>query len=117
MSARFSLVADIGGTHARFALLSGQDAGGDDQGLMLHEKYRCQDFDSFEEVLDNYLNSINRPLLQYASISNAGPVFSDQVAMTKLDWEFSIRKLKNKFHLEELLVINVAAAGALATSH
>ena len=111
-----ALVADIGGTHARFALLTATSPQSSNVQIEQEAKFRCADHDSLQEVIDAYLESIGRPQLGYGSIAVAAPVWHDQVRMTNLDWSFSAKNLQEKLGLTRLEVINDASAGVLATT-
>lgn len=103
------LIADIGGTHSRCALI-------DDKGrLVAAETYENREFDGVREVLEHYLGRrrlSDRP--SEAALAIAGPVVGDEVAMTNLPWRFSQPELREALGLSRLLVINDFAAVAWA---
>ncbi len=104
---RMDLIADIGGTHSRCALI-------DDTGRPLAvEIYENRDFDGVRAVLEHYLaqrRESDRP--HEAAIAIAGPIVGDRVAMTNLPWRFSQSELKKELGLQRLIVINDFAAVA-----
>jgi glucokinase len=119
MSARLAprLLADIGGTNARFAL---QQPGSD--GFADIEVLACADYPSIEEAVRAYLaRASQRGLaaaeLRHAAIAIANPVEDDQVSMTNHCWSFSIGGLKAALGLETLLVVNDFAALAMSLPH
>ena len=103
------LIADIGGTHARCALI-------DDKGrLVAAETYENREFDGVREVLEHYLSrrrTRDRP--SEAALAIAGPVTGDEVAMTNLPWRFSQLELREALGLSRLRVVNDFAAVAWA---
>ncbi|WP_409202350.1 glucokinase [Suttonella sp. R2A3] len=101
------LVADIGGTHARFALSM------PDGVLSEIDCLRTADFPTIEEAIRAYL-SAHRASVDHAVIAIATPITSDRVAMTNHHWAFSIRALQDSLGLQRLLVINDFSAQALA---
>ncbi len=107
------LVADIGGTNARFAIYS--PSGSEGGKLVDHARFSCSDFDSLSAVLKAYLEQNGRTV-DGACISIAAPVDTDQIRMTNLDWTFSVDQFKRDHGLKEFWVINDATAGALATT-
>ncbi|NNL94171.1 MAG: glucokinase [Xanthomonadales bacterium] len=111
-----ALVADIGGTHARFGLITNTSLPGGEVEIELEAKFRCAEHDSLNEVIDGYLASIGRPALSYGSIAVAAPVWHDAIKMTNLDWSFSVEGLRKSLGLSRLEVINDASAGVLATT-
>ena len=107
------LVADIGGTNARFAIYTPGDPG--TTRLNDQHRYRCSDFANLAEVIRTYLDQTGR-CVEGACISIAGPSDGDQIRMTNLNWAFSISEYKQTLGLKFLLVINDGAAAALATT-
>lgn len=113
------LVADIGGTNARFALVTGKDS--HDFNLEQIKILPAAEYDSFEAALQQYLDDVN--VQPYAAcIAIAGPVTGDAIKMTNLSWEFSCLDIEKKFNLKRFIVINdfaavAAACGYLTHSH
>jgi len=110
------LLADIGGTNARFAL---QEAAGK---LVDVEVLACQDFASLGEALAHYLERAGARGLavdgvRHAAIAIATPVEGDLVGMTNHHWRFSIETLRRSRGLDTLLVVNDFAALAMALPH
>lgn len=101
------LLADIGGTHARFALQPG--AGG-----LLGEvtTLRCADHATLADAIRVYLDERTAP--QDCAIAIANPVDGDRVRMTNHHWEFSITALQAQFGFRRLRVLNDFTALALA---
>lgn len=115
------LVADIGGTHARFALL---DAGGvptqirnlktaDFSGLSGAMKAYLQACKDFDKLSPNGIGAQSCSGLS-AVISIAAPLAGDRVRMTNAAWDFSIAQTKIDLGLKNLRVINDFEALALA---
>lgn len=103
------LIADIGATNTRCALL---DAAGAQHGT---ELFTNADFASLEALLDGYLEQHaehERP--RRAALAIAAPVGGDRVRMVNRDWSFSQTGLARRFGLEELRVVNDFAALARA---
>lgn len=108
------LVADIGGTNARFGIVSGAK---DDNGRFLikyQKTYQCAEFNSFESVLSAYLKTLSsKP--KYACIAVAGPVIGESIKMTNLNWSFTIEALCHDFEMTSIKVINDFGALAYST--
>jgi glucokinase len=107
------VLADIGGTNARFALYSPDPAGGIELRELL--QFRCRQFNNFSDALSTYLDQVG-VAVEGASVSIAGPADVDQIVMTNLEWVFSIEDLKKQLNLKHMWVINDAAAAALSTT-
>ena len=110
------LLADIGGTNARFALQSGAD-GFDDIEVLPGAAYP-----SLGEAMRAYLaNARARGLavdgVRHAALAIANPVEGDAVKMTNHHWSFSIEALRQEQGLTTLLVVNDFAALAMALPH
>ncbi|WP_458760269.1 glucokinase [Afipia sp. TerB] len=105
------LIADIGGTNARFAVAQGGRYS-DLQHVPVSE------YGSLHDALADYLDKLpddKRP--QEAAIDVAGPVTGDQITLTNLGWSFSISELKGKLGLRSLRVFNDFAATAMAVPY
>lgn len=105
-----ALLADIGGTNARFALTD-PDAGT----LVLREQRSlpAAEFASLQHAAEHYLDGVGvRP--KQASIAVACPVSGDEVRLTNRAWAFSQAELKRALGLDQLKVINDFGAVAHA---
>ena len=105
-----ALIADIGGTNARFALVApdGREAM---HPLTLH----CRDFAGPAEAARAYLKQIapdEKP--SRAAFAVACPVLEDQIALTNSAWHFSIADVRDSLRLERLEVVNDFIAVALS---
>lgn len=106
------LVADIGGTNARFAL-AGPD-GNYGSVLRLH----CADFAGPAEAIRTFLAE-RRPEAppRAAALAIASPLTGDTVSMTNHPWTFSVSGLRDTLGIERLDVVNDFAAVAHAMPH
>jgi glucokinase len=99
------LMADIGATHTRCALL-------DDQGNEIApEVFDNVDFTSLVGILNIYLDhrrTSDRP--RRAALAVAAPILGDEVRMINIDWRFSQNELKAQLGLHRLMVCNDFAA-------
>ena len=94
------LVADIGGTNARFGFQKNLNS---EINFILHLK--CKDFKSIEEALNFYIDK-NKLKIDNMVLSVAGPCASNLVKLTNNSWEFNKVKLSKKFRVKSLLTIN-----------
>ncbi|APA85510.1 bifunctional transcriptional regulator/glucokinase [Paraburkholderia sprentiae WSM5005] len=102
------LLADIGGTNARFALETGPGEIGSVQ------VYPCADYPSVADVINTYLKDTKIGRVNHAAIAIANPVDGDQVSMTNHDWSFSIEATRRALGFDTLLVVNDFTALAMA---
>ncbi len=105
------LIADIGGTNARFAIAQ--------NGSYIElEHVEVHKFASLHDAIAAYLAKLPSHLRpSEAVIDVAGPVLSDQVTLTNLGWSFSITELKQALGLNALKVLNDFAAAAMAVPY
>ena len=103
------LLADIGGTNARFAWQENSGAP-----LTEVESYRCADHESLEVAIRHYLRQHQKACPPACAIGIATPMLGDTVQMTNHSWSFSIAALKGNLGLEQLKVINDFTALALS---
>ncbi|HRK40371.1 MAG TPA: glucokinase [Burkholderiaceae bacterium] len=103
------LLADVGGTHARFARQNGPG-----QPLTDVQVLPCADFPDLQAAMRAYLGQLDHGKPVHAAIAIANPVLGDQVTMTNHHWSFSQAALRSAFGLETLKVLNDFTALALA---
>lgn len=108
----YALVADIGGTNARFGLMNGA-------GLHHSRIYPTAAFPSLEAAALAYLGDCAdacpvRP--RQGAFCVAGPVTGDDVSLTnvKPPWRFSIDGVRRALGLDRLVVLNDFTAAALS---
>ncbi|OWQ85304.1 glucokinase [Roseateles aquatilis] len=103
------LLADVGGTHVRFASQGGA------AGPLEHvARYACRDFDSLADAIFYHLHREGLPTPRSCAIGIATAITGDHVRMTNHHWSFSTRALQSALGAERLLVINDFTALALA---
>jgi glucokinase len=103
------LVADVGGTNARFALV---ETDGDRRRLIALEHFACAGFPSFEAALAAYLDRVGAAPHR-GVVAVAGAVRGNSVHFTNLDWSITPESLA-KCGYEGIRLINDYAAQALA---
>ncbi|KVM74128.1 glucokinase [Burkholderia ubonensis] len=105
------LLADIGGTHARFALETPRGEIGNVR------VYRCGDHASVADAMRAFLRDAGGACVRHAAIAIANPVDGDLVSMTNHDWRFSIDATRRVLGFDTLHVVNDFAALAMAVPH
>lgn len=105
-----ALIADIGGTNARFALTDLSAP----QPALLQSRALCNaEFASLQHAAEHYLDGIGvRP--RRAAIAVASPVAADEIRLTNRAWSFSRSELQRTLGLDELRVLNDFGAVAWA---
>ena len=103
------LLADIGGTNARFGWQAGPDA------PITHvHTYACAQSPSPLAAMRRYLADMAHTAPRLAAVGIANPVTGDAVNMTNHHWSFSVKALEAALGVERLVVINDFEALALA---
>lgn len=110
MTARLALVADIGGTNARFALTDLSDA---QPRLLGQRTLPAADFASLQHAAEAYLAQAGATPSQ-AAIAVASPVTGDSIKLTNRAWSFNRHDLRAALGLESLLLLNDFGAVAWA---
>ena len=97
------LLADIGGTNARFAL---ELAPGSIDAI---EVLPCDAYPTLADALRAYLALpavAARGAIRHAALAIANPIDGDLVRMTNHHWEFSIEAMRGECGFENLVVVN-----------
>lgn len=110
------LLADIGGTNARFAL--------EREGAVIAavSVLPCAAHATLADAMRAYLGSTpalaaGAPQVRAAAFAIANPIDGDQVKMTNHHWQFSIEAVRREFGFDTLLVVNDFKALAMALPH
>ena len=107
-SAPPDLIADIGGTNARFALV---DA---DRRIYAEQIMTCADYPDPSAAIRAYLAEIATVAPRQAAIAVATVIMGDWIQFTNSPWSFSIETTRQALGLERLLILNDFTALALA---
>jgi glucokinase len=104
------LVGDIGGTNARFALVSAAQREPEAIDVL-----RCAQYPSLRDAVDDYLhrNGLVAQPPRWAALGMACPVSGDALRMTNNHWALSVSRLREELALDRLLLLNDFTALAL----
>ncbi|MFC5458294.1 glucokinase [Massilia niabensis] len=108
------LLADVGGTNARFAL---ELAPGCFERVQV---LACGDYPTLADAVRAYLampEVAAAGQVRHAAVAIANPVDGDQIRMTNHHWQFSIEALRQEVGFETLLVVNDFYALARSLPH
>jgi glucokinase len=104
------LLADVGGTNARFVVLTTLRKGINQKRVLT---LKSKDFSDFFSLLLEALSFFKvEPRDTVACIAVAGPVFKGKAKLTNLGWEIDERKIKAKFPFKKLIFVNDLFAGS-----
>ncbi len=107
-----SLVGDIGGTHARFALVSPGSVQ-----LQSMQAFRCAEFTGPGPAIAEYLRGAGPVTVSEACLAVAAPVTGKVITMTNNRWRFDTGQLAQHFGLQRFRLVNDYTAMALGVLH
>ena len=108
---RWKLIADVGGTNARFAR---SPAAGELRDL---RRFNVCDFGDFVLALSAYLDETGREGYEGAAIAAAGPVADGEVKLTNCVWRISAEEVSAVLGGGPVRLVNDLEAVALALPH
>jgi len=106
------LLADIGGTNTRCAIV-----GMDDTPVAI-EVFENRCFSNLSELLTRYIESLpadSKP--SSGTFAVAAPIRGDAVQMINIDWQFSTESLRQSLRMEQLQLLNDFEALAIGLPH
>jgi glucokinase len=103
------LIGDIGGTHARFAILLDSNAE-----PTIFPVLRTADHASIDEAIQTAVLDRTSILPRSAVLAVAGPVDGDEIPLTNCPWVVRPRAMQSGLALEDIVVLNDFEAQALA---
>jgi len=100
------LAADVGGTHARVALV--RAAHGRDYGLevLAYRKFACNEFASLSELLQAFLTREAQTPVRHCVLACAGQVMGDEVLQDNLVWPVHLSQLRSALALDDIAALN-----------
>ena len=102
------IIADIGGTNARFGILNKD---GSIQDLIV---LKGKDFDSFVDAFQEYVRLCSCEHIKNAAVAIANPIDGDLIKMTNHNWNFSIESARQALGLDKLIFKNDFTALAMS---
>lgn len=111
-AAKLILAGDIGGTHARLALM---EARGEDLNLLIEKFYSSHDYSNLEDIVTDFLKQ-NSTKPQLAGIGVAGPIREGKCVATNLPWIVDASTLAVACGLKRVELLNDLEANAYGIS-
>ena len=103
-----ALIADIGGTNARFALIDAH------RRLYAERTLACADFPGLTAAGQAFLQAAGGMRPRRAAVAVATAISGDQIQFTNSPWSFSIEAVRQELGLDQLTILNDFTALALA---
>jgi glucokinase len=111
------IAADVGGTHARMAVVGPGVAGQSGFTIQSYQKYRCAEFESLAAIFEAFRDQVARTPIRTIALAIAGHIVDDKVINVNLPWPVSISKLRGALGVLELAITNDFEAIAHAIDH
>ena len=108
LSTEFAVVADIGGTNARFGRINLKTFE-----LDRIQVFPCADYLNLTDALIAYRDQ-QGVALEHVAIAIACPAEGDSIQMTNHHWQFSVRGTREALGLTSFIVLNDFAAAAMS---
>jgi len=106
------IAADVGGTHARVALVQAE---GSSVSILQYRKYSCADHPSLAAILRDFAATYGTTAPLHAAVAIAGLIDGDRLINTNLPWPVSRAETWRDAGLQHLALINDFEAVACAT--
>ncbi len=107
MSNNFSLIGDLGGTNARFALMDPDRPGYSNESTL-----NCADYPSPLEAMEAFLDGCGVSALSSICLAVAAPVAADEIRFINSDWRLSASELRTRFSPAKVRIVNDFKAAA-----
>ena len=105
-SAQPFLAADVGGTHARLALVRASRTQEGAVELIAYRKLVCGDHADIADLLRTFLKAESIGPIRHCVLACAGQVVGDEVIHDNLAWPIDIPALRGALGFDELFVLN-----------
>ncbi|HEX7731096.1 MAG TPA: glucokinase [Rhodanobacter sp.] len=102
------LAADVGGTHARVALVRAAPDEGHGVEVLAYRKFACADFPGLAELLQAFIDgdAPARAPVRHCVLACAGQVVGDEVLNDNLAWPIRLPQLRLALALDDIAVLN-----------
>ncbi len=106
------LAADIGGTHARVALMRASPGGAGGVETLVYRVFACAQFSTLSELLQAFVGV--EVSVRHCVLACAGQIMGDEVVNDNLAWPIHLTQLRETLGLDEIAVLNDFEALAYA---
>ncbi len=108
------LAADVGGTHARVALMRVSPHADRAPDVLAYRKFACKEFASLSELLKAFLAHDARIPVRHCVLACAGQVMGDEILHDNIAWPIRLSQLRNALGFDEVAALNDFEAFAYA---
>lgn len=100
------LAADVGGTHARVALIRASRDLGRAVEVLAYRKFACADFPGLAELLQAFVDGDVQQPVRHCVLACAGQVMGDEVLNDNSAWPIRLPQLRQALALDDIAAIN-----------
>lgn len=100
------LAADIGGTHARVALMRASHEGAGEVETLAYRKFVCAEFPQLSDLLQAFVDADAPAPVKHCVLACAGQVMDDEVLNDNLAWPIHLTRLRQALALDDVAVLN-----------
>jgi glucokinase len=100
------LAADVGGTHARVALVRAAATGKPGFDVLAYRKFACADFPGLSELLTAFVQGDATLSVRRCVIACAGQVIGDTVVNDNLAWRVGLSRLRENLAFDDIALLN-----------
>jgi glucokinase len=111
------VAADVGGTHARVALVGIEHGSEKPVQVLQYEKYACADFPGLGAILQTFVATLGDTAVESGAIACAGYVLDGVIINPNLPWTVSLGTIRAELGLRSLEFVNDFEAAAYATQY
>jgi len=107
------LAADVGGTHARVALMRASPDAVHGVETLAHRVFVCATYASLANLLQAFVGDLHAPV-KHCVLACAGQIMGNEVVNDNLAWPIDLAQLRHALALDEIAVLNDFEALAYA---
>lgn len=100
------LAADVGGTHARVALMRAATDGKREFEVLAYRKFACADFAGLPELLTAFVEGDATLPVRRCVIACAGQVIDDAIVNDNLAWRVGLSQLREALAFDDVALLN-----------
>ncbi|MBS0382738.1 MAG: glucokinase [Proteobacteria bacterium] len=108
------LAADVGGTHARVALLRAATGAQREIEVLAYRKFACSDYPGLSQLLSEFIERDAMVQVRRCVIACAGQAMGDTIINDNLVWRVSLSQLRETLALDDVALLNDFEALAYA---
>jgi glucokinase len=106
ISATPFLAADVGGTHARVALMRASQGEGRGVEVLAYREFACADFQGLAELLRTFVDNDVPTPVRHCVLACAGQVMGDEVLSDNFVWPIHLLQLRQALALDDIAALN-----------